>query len=371
MISINKRKQAQFGQSMTEFLICASFALVPLFLGISLLAKYIDIKQTAIQAARYEVWEYTVWYANNSERSAFNPDGELSSGFNAVDQPIKSTALTQSETQQRFFNGPGNGLAPSPITATDSTTGWTPATANPFWVDHTGQPLYAGVNGAGESINSSADTPTIPVIGDVMDTLLFVIDAGFSAVRSLMKLANSDVGFTAINTNGNAEATVSMQVAVNPTFVANYNQIDATTGTTDEFTGTTLDFSTSASVLSDAWNAGGVEHVYNQAGGAVPTTLLNQLITAIPGLETAINAASLLAPEMRLCNPGGLWGPNDKGSFWLGYVDVDAVHPDRLAADPTDPDTRNGVHVCDEAGICTFEPVIPRTEDSRECDPTY
>jgi hypothetical protein len=360
MLSTNKMKQAQYGQSMTEFLICASFALVPLFLGISLLAKYIDIKQTTIQAARYEAWEYTVWYADN---------GETTGNFTAVPQPIKSTALTQNETRQRFFLGSGNGVTPTAITSTDSTTGWSPGTANPLWTDHTGQPLYAGINGASENLNSSADTPTIPIIGDVMDILFNIIDAGFSAVSSLMKFAGSSVGFTAINTEGNAEATVSMQVAVNPTFVANYTNLEGTPGTSDELTGGTLDFSTSASVLSDAWNAGGVAHTYNQAGGAVPTTLLNQLITAIPGLETAVNAAALLAPEMRLCNPGGIWGADDKGSLWLGYLDIDAVHPDRLAADPADPDTRNGVHVCDDAGICTFEPVIPRTEDSKECDP--
>ena len=86
------------GQAMTEFLICASFALIPLFLGISLLAKYIDIKQAAIQAARYQAWEYTVWYADNSEPM---------SGFNAVTQPIKSTTATQKEARLRFFSDPG------------------------------------------------------------------------------------------------------------------------------------------------------------------------------------------------------------------------------------------------------------------------
>ena len=83
------------GQAMTEFLICASFALIPLFLGISLLAKYIDIKQAAIQAARYQAWEYTVWYGNDSEPMT---------GFNAVTQPIKSTSATQNETRRRFFS---------------------------------------------------------------------------------------------------------------------------------------------------------------------------------------------------------------------------------------------------------------------------
>ena len=85
------------GQAMTEFLICASFVLLPLFLGISLLAKYIDIKQTTIQAARYQAWEYTVWYANS---------GQPMPSFNAVSQPIKSTAQTQEETERRFFTDP-------------------------------------------------------------------------------------------------------------------------------------------------------------------------------------------------------------------------------------------------------------------------
>lgn len=357
---INKMKHTQRGQAMTEFLICASFALIPLFIGISLLGKYIDIKQTAIQAARYEVWEYTVWYADN---------GETTGNFTAVPQPIKSTALTQNETRQRFFTDPGNGDAPSAITALDSTIGWSPATANPLWTDHTGQPLYAGVNGASENLNSSANTPTIPIVGDIMNTLFDIIDMAFSAIRSLMSFANSDVGFTAINTEGNAEATVSMQVAVNPTFVANYDNLEGAAGRSNELTGGTLDFSASASVLSDGWNAGGVAHTYNQAGGAVPTTLLNQLIGAIPGFTTIWNVVSILAPEMRFCNPGSPWPADDKGSLWLGYVDIDAVHPDRLAADSTDPDTRNGTHVCDDAGICTFEPVIPRTEASKECDP--
>jgi hypothetical protein len=351
---IKKMKHKQKAQSMTEFLICASFALVPLFLGIALLGKYIDIKQTNIQAARYEAWEYTVWFADNTETS---------SNFFAVPQPVKSTALTQIETQQRFFNGPGDGVTPSPITELDKTVGFT---ANPLWVDHTDTLLYDGTSGVGDSLGSSGDTPTLPVVGTVMDALFDAIDWAFTAIRSLMSFANSPVGFTAINQDGYAQATVSMQVATNP----NFRKLNDDDGNIiDDSIGNTLDFSTSASVLSDAWNAGGVAHTYNQAGGAVPTTLLNGLINAIPGFTTIWNIISIFAPEMRFCDPGAPWPANDKGSLWLGYVDIDAVHPDRLAADPTDPATRNGVHVCDDAGICTFEPVIPRTEASKDCSP--
>ena len=111
--------------------------------------------------------------------------------------------------------------------------------------------------------------------------------------------------------------------------------------------------------MSDAWNAGGVEHVYNQAGGAVPTVLLKELINAVPGLSDVWNAAAILAPELRLCNPGGIWGPDDKGSLWLGYIDIDAVHPDRLSG--------GGTHECNDAGMCDFVPNIPRTDESRSC----
>ena len=78
---------------MTEFLICASFVLIPLFLGLSMLAKYIDIKQAAVQAARYEAWEYTVWYATDTENIITR---EMMSGFGDgeddkfVVQPLKN-----------------------------------------------------------------------------------------------------------------------------------------------------------------------------------------------------------------------------------------------------------------------------------------
>ncbi len=340
------------GQAMTEFLICASFALVPLFLAISLLAKYVDIKQTNIQRARYEAWEYTVWYANNSEPMT---------GFNAVNQPIKSTTSTQQEAMQRFYTDPGTELTTSPITNTDMTTGWTAATANPLWVDRLGAPLYSGDSGGVDNLRSSQNTPTLPVVGTVMNTLFDVIDFAFSAIGSLMSLIGSSIGFTAINTDGYAMSTTAMQVAVNPNFV-NINSVMGARGTSNELAGAAggnLTFVSNAAVLSDAWNAGGVEHTYNQAGGTVPTTLLNGLINAIPGFTTVWNVVSVLAPELRLCNPGGIWGPNDKGSLWLGHIDIDAVHPDRLEG--------GGVHVCNEAGMCDFVPNIPRTDDSRTC----
>ena len=342
---INKLRQTEKGQAMTEFLICASFALVPLFLGISMLAKYIDIKQTAIQAARYEAWEYTVWYAD---------DTQPSTGFDAADQPIKSTILTQVETQQRFFNNPGSEITTLDITDTDKTLGWS---ANPLWVDHTGMLLYNGSSGAGASLQSSEDTPTVPVVGDIINAILDVIDFAMSAFGSLLDFLGSSAGFTAINTDAYAKSTVSMQVAVNPTFI-NFTELDGTDKVVSGLNSGSIDFVSSAGVVSDGWNAGGAEHTFNQAAGAIPSSLFKAL-TDIPLVNTIWNAVAILAPELRLCNPGGIWGPNDKGSLWLGHVDIDAVHPDRLE--------EGGEHVCNEAGMCDFQPVVERSYDTRDC----
>ena len=49
------------------------------------------------RAARYEAWEYTVWY---------NPgdDNNILDNFSAVTIPSKTPAETQAETRQRFFS---------------------------------------------------------------------------------------------------------------------------------------------------------------------------------------------------------------------------------------------------------------------------
>ncbi|MCB1745044.1 MAG: hypothetical protein KDK91_32050, partial [Gammaproteobacteria bacterium] len=46
--------------------------------------------------------------------------------------------------------------------------------------------------------------------------------------------------------------------------------------------------------------------------------------------------------------------PED-GSLWLGYVDGDVVHPDRLSADPRNPQTRLGSHICGADGRCVWD----------------
>jgi hypothetical protein len=372
-----KTRHAYQGQAMTEFLICASFFLVPLFLGTSLLAKYIDMKQANVQAARYQAWEYTVWFANDEERDYLpGSTGEVMSGFDVFDQPVKSTSETRKESKQRFYTNPGIDLATtSPITDGDKTAGWSKDTANPLWKNHKGDLLYAGVNGNLASLASSTDTPTIPIIGDVMNIMLDTIGLAFDLIGELLGVLKSSVGFNAINTHGYAVSSESMQVAVPPM----YQYISGAVSDTPNLIrnssgGNTLNFTTTASVLSDAWNAGGSQHVYNQAGGTVPTTVLNEIFNAIPGFDVVWDIITLLAPELTFCDPvvtipsPPLAKEQPHGSLWLGYLDVDAVHPDRLIPDPAKPDERNGTHSCNDAGMCDFEPIVARPPvELREC----
>lgn len=384
MKPLSDHRHRHSGQALTEFLISASFFLVPLFLGLSLVAKYIDIKQANIQAARYQAWEYTVWFANDTVRGidyssgSISNDGEVMGGFTAFDLPEKSTATTRSETKQRFYTDPGDELTTYPITSTDAGTGWAGSRRNPLWRDHTGVALYSGADGSGANLTSSTETPTLPVIGAVINLMLKGIGLIFGVVGDLMGLIGSNVGFNAITTEGYANVTESMQVTVPPNFrrmsEADSSLITAGAGVTS------LDFVSSAAVLSDAWNTGGTQHTYNQVGGMVPTVLVKELFNAIPGLSSVWSIATVLAPELRLCKPGLLpsgasdpfspWPDDDKGGLWLGHIDIDAVHPDRLIADASDPDTRIGAHELNDAGMVDFtytDPANARTAASRDC----
>ena len=94
-------KSGQSGQAMTEMVIAASFVLIPLFLLIPWLGKYIDLQQSAIQAARYEAWEYTVWYNDVATEA---PAGAVDQNGSQITMPEKSIAELQAEARQRFFH---------------------------------------------------------------------------------------------------------------------------------------------------------------------------------------------------------------------------------------------------------------------------
>ncbi len=355
------RHPRQRGQAMTETIITASTVLVPIFLLIPLLGKYIDMKQTAIQAARYEAWEYTVWYGTNAVQTFTNPSGERPFGYSASGQPVKTRTEMQTESRKRFFsdyirNDSVNNLQ---INQNDFSNGYDGNFANTLWVDHRGQPLWDG------SISGTPPTtsgPTPDVTGGIFNTVLDIIDAIFGAVAEIAShLTNSGTGFTIINMDGRAVSGVQINVFPETGLIdwATFADTGGIGGTDDSVNIPQLSFFSGAAVLSDTWNAGGLEHTTNQAGGLVPTKLLGDLLEPVqPVVDTL---ATFLAPELRGCNP---WiqlpefldptitpGKSD-GSLWLGYMNIDAVHPDRLE--------EGGGHDCPD-GICVLDPEPSRS----------
>lgn len=112
-LSALNRLARQSGQSTTEFVVLA-LVLVPLFIAVPLLGKYIDIMQTAEEASRYIAFEG----ASRNSSSAWKADADL-----AI------------EVRRRFFS---NSNAP---VKTDDVAGNFTANRNPIWSDHTGAPL--------------------------------------------------------------------------------------------------------------------------------------------------------------------------------------------------------------------------------------
>jgi len=56
--------QVQRGTVLMEFVVIVGLVLVPLFIGLTFIGKYIDNAQKIEVAARYSAWERTAWYQN-------------------------------------------------------------------------------------------------------------------------------------------------------------------------------------------------------------------------------------------------------------------------------------------------------------------
>lgn len=381
------RKRAQRGQAMTEFVISATYVLLPLFIAIPMLAKYIDIRQAAVQAARYEAWEYTVWYDddNNDDHDILD---NYSSGISGYATPEKGVDLVQRESQRRFFSRVGTNPSVGADSDVDALTftdmnGWDPDSANPLWQNHRGLPLFTGDVAHDATDDPSADTPTLTLtlggidldIGSAVSMMLDLAGLAFGLVGDALGILGSDADFSAINTDGYSRVKMNTRVwaltdrdgDVEIAEIRDRLSDNQLTGATAR----TLDFATKASVLSDGWGAGGTEHTYLQVNGATPSVLVKEILN-LPVLDQVWDIISFIAPELSECtnaddpSPPIIRSPfaGPEGNLWLGYVDGDVVHPDRLSVIGESSADRLGGHVCDDSGRCIWDDDIQNLEDS-------
>lgn len=378
---------------MTEFVIAATYVLIPLFVFIPLFAKYIDFKHAAIQAARYQAWEYTVWYDDAGDRDILDNFNSGHAGFRI---PEKTVAETRNESQVRLMSDVGaevdDGVGASTaspislITDNDATATYSPRLS---WHDHRRDaggntlPFFDGALDV-SAAETDDDTPTITIfgvdVGSWLNTIVDVVSMGFDAVSAIINVIASfsannqssgtpvgagpvfagNPGFSAMNTDGYSHVAFEALATVYEDGVILPSGLGAGANAADRILG----FPAKAGVVADGWNAGGTAHAYLQVGGTTPSTLVNELLN-LPGLSQIWDLISFIAPELSRCDPPGVPDPLVKsplaapeGHLWLGYVDGDVVHPDRLSVEGEDPEVRLGAHQCDDSGRCIWDDTV-------------
>lgn len=315
---VQKTTQNQYGQAMSEFVVAAAFVLVPVFLIIPALGKYGDMKYSAIQAARYQAWEYTANYIDLDDQ----PTGFDKMAASA--KPLKTVAQVQRETQRRIYSRTGTELS-----SAQDRHGFITADGNPLWVYHDGSTMY-DPNRVDRTSTLQPSEPT-PDPTYVLTGILRVLDTILGAFASILSAVGAPFGFDALNGNGYSKSNVALRVEQPPTYATFQDSFNRPPLF---LTSQVLNMQASAGVLTDGWSAGGGDHTVYQAKGLVPTSLLDVLLNPGGFPLQDIAATVLLSPEL------------SRSSLTFGYMEKDTIHPSKLEG--------GGDHACD-GGYCEFQ----------------
>lgn len=309
---MNRMRRDACGQAMTEFVIAAAFVLVPLFLIVPTVGKYIDLKLATQQAARYGAWEYTAHYHRADE---------LSSGFDAVADnrlPVKSLERVAQESLRRYYSD-----STLPVSTGTDRGGYLAADANPLWVYYNGAPLYRPENSLAQGAGSDA-TPD-PVY--LSRGILGAVDAWAVSLSTLLGAVGVDARFDADNMNGRYSFTLDTPVEEAPAYTA----LRLENRKPLFLQPLNLRLNARAAVLTDDWGAGNADHALYQSRGLVPTALLDNPVLRFMQL---LVSTVLPVPELSSDN------------LRFGYVQADEVNPERRPDD-------NRSTAC-EGGYCEY-----------------
>lgn len=271
------------GQAMVELLIVAAFVLVPLFLAIPLLGKYLDIRSSAVQAARYAAWERTVWYGGESATAM---------GWFGVDRKWianeKTDAQIRNEIGVRQLSRTKDTDA---FSSTDRSAGSFKNGTKEIWQDRSSTPLLANYS----------DTSTTVANGTAPGTLS-------TLVEPISNFA-STLGPFVLEMGGKYAAKVTINIkdiAFNDNFLAKSSKSS---------------FSETNVLLANGWSADGPgdatkTSVTQQVKGLVPTSIFTATVFGVPVVDYLLTVLSVPLPEM--------------SKLKLGKIAPDEVPPDRV-----------------------------------------
>jgi len=267
------------GQALVEFLIAATLVLIPMFLIVPLLGKYMDLKATAIQAARYAAWERTVWFGHADWAAGQKTDLQV-----------------QREIQRRFFSD----TATVKLQSNDgNATGWGGTGPKPLWRDRAGNPMLVTYDANVTQGVVKGETPGL--INDILDPVVSAI----SFVGGLLGAA------FVLDMDSLYTSTVNVQtVQTRP--IRQVIDRGAATGAVTPL------FSEKNVLIANGWGANGAAQVKAQTEGLTPTSFLQR--SPVSDVLTVIQyLAYVFAPEL---NPNHL--------KLGGEIKPDVVPGDRL-----------------------------------------
>jgi hypothetical protein len=269
------------GQAMVELVIAAVFVLVPLFLAIPLLGKYLDMRAAAVQTARYAAWERTVWYGGSAASSLgwFGASKSWQANAKTDDQIRRELGvrlLSETTTADAFSSNDRS--------ASDFTN-----RSKMLWEDRTGKTMLASYSDIGNSVGNAAAPGTLNVILDPI--------ANFAAT----------LGPFVLETKGEYSATVTV----------NFKQFD-----TNHFLAqdSTAGFSETNVLVANGWSANGPSDTAKtsakqQVKGLVPTSIFTAEIGGVNIMDYVLTVLSVFLPEA--------------SKLELGKIDPEVIPADR------------------------------------------
>ena len=255
----HRRKDA--GQAMVEFLIAATTVLIPLFLIVPILGKFMDMKSASIQAARYAAWERTVWFNNSDWAAAPKTDAQIQ---NEVQWRFFSdTATVKFQEGDMGANGWGNGV-------------------KPLWKDRAGNPMLYNYNSDVTQASARSDSPGLAnyVFGYVFDAVKTVGNVlGAAFVLDMTSLYTSTV-------TARVQQTRKIEQV-----------LGAPLSDTETFKSVTPVFAEKNVLIANGWSANGAAQVKKQTEGLTPTSFLQR--SPVGDILTVIQyLAYVFAPEL-------------------------------------------------------------------------
>ena len=256
------------GQALVEFIIAGTLVIIPIFLIIPMLGKYIDIKSSTVQAARYAAWERTIWY------------GGAASGSNWDANEKDDTAIGH-EIAQRFYSN----NTTAKFQDSDQSANTFAGGAKSLWKDRAGHTLLANFNDVSDS---QADDASPGTLNEIMKPVTDAINTVSSLLGATFK----------VETDSLYTATVAVNVANGQAI----GQVMSTSlvgsgATAENFGGLNLTFTAKNVVLGNGWSANGSDMVKSQVEGLVPLSVL-----ARDPIKTVLNifqyATAIIAPEL-------------------------------------------------------------------------